>query len=191
MLKLNLEEMKFLMLKIVFKNGNEIFVNKEKVFVSDKLKENKGVRFHAYTWTYFFLYPYKLNDNGTIWNDNFKTTEVNAFNTAKLTFEANIGDAPDDWYVNYTNKATNQLDHVAYIVTANSTVEKAEEDPHAIKYTDYNDVNGIPFATDWGFYEWNSKDDLTDKIGSAKITNIQFVKDFRSNFKIPDNYTVR
>ena len=178
--------------KITYKNGDEIYVNKEKVFVSDNLKENKGVRFHAYTWTYFFLYPYKLSDKGTIWNDAFKTEETNnAFNTAKLTFEANTGDAPDDWYVNYTNKENNQLNHVAYIVTANSSVEKAEADPHAIKYLDYNEINGVPFAANWGFYEWNTKEGLTNKIGSAKITNIQFIKDFRNNFKVPENYTAR
>lgn len=178
--------------KITYKNGDEIYVDKDKIFVSDSLKENKGARFHAYTWSYFFLYPYKLNDNGTIWDDNFKTEEVtNPFNTAKLTFKANIGDAPDDWYINYANKETYVLNHVAYIVTVNKSVEKAEADPHAIKYLDYKDINGVPFATNWEFYEWNIKDGLTNKIGSAKITNIEFIKDFRGSFKIPENYQVK
>lgn len=180
------------MARITYKNGDEIYVNKEKLFVSPNLKENKAVRFHGYTWSYFFLYPYKLNDEGTIWDDNFKTKEAsNTFNTAKLTFKANTGDAPDDWYINYTNKETNQLNHVAYIVTANKTLEKAEADPHAIKYLDYKNVNGIPFATNWDFYEWNDKDGLTKKIGNAKITNIQFIKGFKNSFKIPEGYTKR
>jgi hypothetical protein len=177
--------------KITYKNGDEIYVNKENVFVSPSLKDNKGVRFHAYTWSYFFLYPYKLNDNGTKWSD-FKIKDLNNnFNTAKLSFEANIGDAPDDWYVVYANKTTNLLDHVAYIVTLGKTKEQAEADPHAIKYLNFKEIDGIPFATKWDFYEWNIDTDITNKIGSSKITNIQFVSDFKNNFTIPENYIAK
>lgn len=175
--------------KIIYKNGDEIYVNKENIFVSPSLKDNPGVRFHAYTWNYFFLFPYKLSDNGTKWNDDFKTKETkNIFTTAKLSFEANIGDAPDDWYIVYANKKSNLLEHVAYIVTVNKSTEAAEADPHAIKYLDYTKINGIPFATNWEFYGWNIEQGLTDKIGVAKITNIKFLDDFRKNFSVPENF---
>lgn len=175
--------------KITYKNGDEIYVNKENVFVSPSLKENNGVRFHAYTWSYFFLYPYKLHDNGTKWNYHFKTKETNNnFDVAKLSFEANIGDAPDDWYIVYSNKETNRLEHVAYIVTAGKTKEAAEKDPHAIKYLDYKMIDGIPIATNWEFYGWNIEEGLTNKIGSAKITNIRFIDGFRDSFSIPESF---
>ncbi|AUC84013.1 hypothetical protein CW731_01320 [Polaribacter sp. ALD11] len=175
--------------QITYKNGDEIYINKETIFVSPSLKDNPGVRFHAYTWSYFFLFPYKLNDNGTKWNANFKTKEVNPiFDIAKLTFGANIGDAPDDWYIVYKNKNTHLLEHAAYIVTAGKTKEAAEADPHAIKYQDYKMVDGIPFASNWGYYGWNIETGLADKIGSATITNIKFVEGFRNNFSIPKNF---
>ncbi|WP_299061176.1 hypothetical protein [uncultured Polaribacter sp.] len=175
--------------KITYKNGDEIYVDKQDIFVSDGLKENPGVRFHAYTWNYFFLFPYKLNDNGTKWDFNHTTEEANNnLKTAKLSFEANTGDAPDDWYVVYKNNESDLLEHVAYIVTAGKTKEAAEADPHAIKYTDYKEIEGISIATNWDFYGWNSKDGLTDKIGNAKITNIKFVEGFRDGFSIPKNY---
>ena len=175
--------------KITYKNGDEMFVNKENIFVSPSLENNPGVRFHAYTWSYFFLYPYKLSDNGTKWNADFKTNEAeNIFDVAKLTFEANIGDAPDDWYIVYTDKKKHLLEHLAYIVTAGKTKEAAEADPHAIKYEDYKTIDGIPFATNWGYYGWSIDKGLSDKIGSAKITNIHFVEGFRKDFAIPENY---
>ncbi|QVY66203.1 hypothetical protein [Polaribacter sp. Q13] len=175
--------------KITYKNGDEIYVNKENIFVSPSLKDNPGVRFHAYTWSYFFLYPYKLSDQGTKWNNDFKTKEATQnFDTAKLTFEANIGDAPDDWYIVYTNKKTHLLEHVAYIVTSGKTKAAAEADPHAIKYEDYKLIDGIPFASNWGYYEWTLDNGLSKKIGSAKITNIHFVEGFRKDFAIPENY---
>lgn len=175
--------------KIVYKNGDEIYVDKQNIYVSPGLKENAGVRFHAYTWTYFFLFPYKLNDIGTKWDDNFKTQETkNALQTAKLSFKANTGDAPNDWYITYSDKQNNMLKHVAYIVTAGKTKAAAEADPHGIKYNDYTTIQDIPVSTNWGFYEWNLNEGLTNKIGNGKITNIKFITDFRSNFKIPKNY---
>jgi uncharacterized protein YgiM (DUF1202 family) len=174
--------------KITYKNGDEIYVNQQNIFVSPSLEKNSGVRFHAYTWSYFFLFPYKLNDKGTKWNENFKTEESNnTLTTAKLSFEANTGDAPDDWYITYTSKE-NILQHVAYIVTAGKTKEEAESDPHAIKYNTYKNINGIPFATNWDFLEWNLNDGLTKKIGYGKISNIKFIKDFRASFSIPKTY---
>ena len=175
--------------KITYKNGDEMFVNKENVFVSPSLKDNPAIRFHAYTWTYFFLYPYKLNDEGTKWDYDFKTKETtNNFDVAKLSFEANTGDAPDDWYVVYADKETHLLEDVAYIVTLGKTKETAEEDPHAIKYQDYKMIDGIPFAANWGYYGWNLETGLSDKIGNAKISNIHFVEGFRKDFAIPENY---
>ena len=175
--------------KITYQNGDEIYVNQQDIFVSPNLKDNPGVRFHAYTWTYFFLFPYKLNDNGTKWDYNFKTSETSStYTTAKLSFEANTGDAPDDWYITYTDVKTNVLNHVAYIVTAGKTKEAAEADPHAIKYDSYQTVDGVPFSSEWGFYEWNLTDGLTNKIGAGKITNIKFVDNFRDTFSIPKDY---
>ena len=49
-------------------------------------------------------------------------------------------------------------------------------------------VDGIPFASHWGYYSWNIETGLSDKIGSATISNIQFVEGFRNNFSIPKNF---
>lgn len=174
--------------KITYKDGNEIYVNQQDIFVSPNLTKNPSVRFHTYTWSYFFLFPYKLSDNGTIWDYNYKTKEKNnSLKTAKLSFKANTGDAPEDWYITYTNKE-NILQHVAYIVTAGKTKAEAEADPHAIKFSNYKIINDVPFASSWEFYEWNLNDGLTQIIGKGNITNIKFVKDFRSSFSIPENY---
>lgn len=176
--------------KIEMKNGEKIYINKDKIFVSSGLKENPSARFNAYTWTYFFLLPYKLSDNGVKLND-YETKHKNEnFITNKLTFEANIGDAPDDWYVLYANKNTNVLEIAAYIVTLGKTQEEAEKDPHAIKYEDFTVVNTIPFATKWIFWSWNDNEGLTQQIGEASIGNIQFIDDFKSEFSsIPADFT--
>ncbi|AXT20117.1 hypothetical protein D7030_03080 [Flavobacteriaceae bacterium AU392] len=173
---------------IEMKNGEKIYIHNDKVFCSPGLKDDPSVRFGAYTWSYFFLFPYKLNDNGTKWSSYTPSESENQFNASKLTFEANIGDAPDDWYVVYSDKNTNIIDHAAYIVTLGKTTEEAEKDPHAIQYLDYKPINDIPFAHNWIFWEWRTEEGLTNKIGSATLSNIQFIDDLKANFKIPDGY---
>lgn len=172
---------------IELKNGGKILINKDKVYCSPDLVENKKIRFDAYTWTYFFQFAYKLSDFGTIWTDYNDQNNLN-FNTKKLSFEANIGDAPDDWYILFSDKKNNLIDHVAYIVTANKTKEQAEVDPHAIQYLDYKNINGVPIAHQWIFWEWRKKEGLTKQLGNGKISNVQFVDMSSKELKIPENY---
>jgi len=143
---------------IELKNGQKIYQVGQKVYCSPEMDDATGARFDAYTWAYFFLFPYKLNDNGTIWSD-FETNTLNdeSYLTNKLSFENGTGDAPDDWYIVYADENTHQINTVAYVVTAHAAKEKAEEDPHAITYSNYEEVEGIPMAKTWTYYEWDLK----------------------------------
>ncbi len=84
---------------------------------------------NSHTWTYFFALPYKLCDPGTVWSDFAGTDVLNGgeYNTKKLTFSKSFGDSSEDWYILYSDKTTNLLAFVAYIVTANKSVEAAEK----------------------------------------------------------------
>lgn len=176
---------------IEMKNGEKIYISDDKVYCSPGLKDDGSVRFAAYTWNYFFLFPYKLNDAGTKWSDFTPSESEASFSSKKLTFEANTGDAPDDWYVVFANKETHVLEHASYIVTLGTTVGEAEKDPHAIKYLDYKPVNGVPFAHNWVFKGWKSDVGLTNEIGNATLSNIAFVDDFETDFNIPEGYIER
>lgn len=168
---------------IQFRNGSKIITDKDKVFYSPDVPSEKSVRFDAYTWSYFFLFPYKMSDGGTIWK-NYNNTEADHedFDSQRLTFQAGTGDAPDDWYVVYTNKKTNLIEKAAYIVTAMSNKEEAEKNPHAIKYSNYIPIDEIPIATKWTFWEWVEGKGLTKEIGNATLSNIQFVKVSENTF---------
>ncbi|WP_366184355.1 hypothetical protein [Flavobacterium ovatum] len=161
---------------IEFKNGSKIIYNKDQVFYSPDVPSEKSVRFDAYTWAYFFMFPNKMSDGGTIWNPyENPATNKEQFETQKLTFESGIGDAPDDWYVVYSNTETHLIEQLAYIVTAKSKKEEAEKEPHGIQYKDFQTVNGIPIATKWQFCSWNEKDEFGETIGNANLSNIKFI----------------
>ena len=163
---------------IELKDSSMIYFDNQKVYSSPALKNKKGIRFDAYTWSYFFLFPYKLSDPGTIWaNTEEKQLNGETYNAHKLTFESNVGDAPDDWYLVYADPNSGIINYSAYIVTANKSVEKAEEDPHAIEYLNYSEIDGIPLAHEWKFWGWRAQEGLTKELGSGVISNIQFIND--------------
>ncbi|NRD18429.1 hypothetical protein HNV08_00095 [Winogradskyella eckloniae] len=175
--------------KIELKDGSSIYYDGARVFHSADLKNEKAARFDAYTWMYFLLFPNKLDDQGTIWSD-VESAKLNnkTYNSQRLTFEANTGDAPDDWYIVYSDPQTHLMDYVAYIVTVNKSTEAAEADPHAIGYSNYKMIDGIPVAHNWEFYEWSSANGIGKVIGDATIRSAKFVTTAPTTFDIPEGF---
>lgn len=175
---------------ITYKDGSIIYFNDDKVFYSPEMENPKRIRFSAYTWPYFFLFPYKLSDPGTNWSPyESNTLNDKEYFTQKLTFDAGTGDDPNDWYITYIDKQKHLIDVAAYIVTAGgSTQEEAEEDPHAIQYQNYTMVDGIPIAQNWIFWEWRKEGGLTKELGAATLSNIKFIKVGENAFVAPDNF---
>ncbi len=176
-------------IRIDKKDQSKLIYNGENVFLCPEDASEKGARFDMFTWTYFFALPYKLSDPGTNWElKNSKPLDGAEHQTAKLTFDKGTGDAPDDWYIVYSDDK-NMLQAAAYIVSFGSEgdTSKAEANPHAIRYKDFKIVDGIPFATKWEFHDWSEKEGLTTKLGEATITDITFLQDEGSLFETPDN----
>jgi len=158
--------------RIAFRDSTFIAFSGSEVTHNTKMSD-ESARFAAYTWSYFFLYPYKMSDPGTVWA-SFENGILGSesYEAQKLTFAPGTGDAPDDWYISYVDPSTKLTQVAAYIVTAGGTVEEAEEDPHAIRYHDYKDVQGVPIAQNWSFWAWRTNEGLTDKLGHASLSNI-------------------
>ncbi len=173
--------------KIEYATGKTLLYNSSGIFHSDSMGTDGKLKFAAYTWSYFFLFPYKLSDPGTNWKK--KTLPVlreGQHNGYQLTFDSGIGEAPDDWYKIYANSKNNLIDVAAYIVTENKSKAKAEEDPHAIKYSDYRTINDVPIAHNWSFWGWTQDSALTEQLGEATLSNVQFV-DVDKSFFEPSN----
>ena len=165
-------------------DGTMILADQDQVFSSPEIADNAMTRFHAYTWSYFFALPYKLNDPGTQWsNQRNLSFGENEFPTSRLTFENGVGDTSEYLYVVYKNPDTNVLAGVAYIVSYGKDLEKAEEEPHFAKYNKIENIEGIPVATNWSFHNWNEEEGYTDQIGNASIKNVVFLKDTTNLFE--------
>lgn len=158
-------------------NGDQVIYNDGMVYHNPAMEKADGVRFSAYTWSYFFLLPYKLNDPGSKWSE-FKTIAIDStdFNTQKISFGDGVGDTPDDWYLVFSNQQSDFIEYAAYIVTAGKPQAEAEKNPSAIQYSDYKLVDGIPLSTKWTFWKWNEKDGLHKNRGGAELTNFKFLE---------------
>ena len=168
--------------RIDLDDTTSMIVDGQTVYYTPSMNPRR-VRFDAYTWSYFFLLPYKLSDPGTRWTD-YPDKQLNgkAYEVQQLEFEAGTGDAPDDWYIVYADSNTNLIHAAAYIVTVGKSREEAEEDPHAIVYGDYTMVEGVPIARSWTFTGYTKADGLTDTLGSAQLTDLKFVDDLPDDF---------
>ena len=169
--------------------AGKIIYDGNQVFYSPSISDSSKVRFDAYTWSYFFLFPYKLNDEGTVWTD-YENDSLNQdlFEAQKLTFESGTGDAPDDWDITYASPATNLLHAAAYIVTYSKDKNIAEEDPHAIVYKNYKEVNGILLAHSWEFWGWRDSLGLTDQRGEATLSYFKFHEAGEVDFSVPEGF---
>jgi len=136
-------------------------------------------RFHVLTWPYFVAVPYKLDDPGTVHadaGDHPIRSADEVLPGVKITFDAGVGDTPDDWYMAFAAPDTGRLTALSYIVTYGKDAEEANEQASIILYDDYVDVQGVPFATRWSFHYWTPGRGISgDPKGHATLSNIKFV----------------
>ncbi len=166
-------------------DGSSIIYDGEYVWLTPMDANQSGARFDIFTWSYFFSLPYKLSDDGTQ-VEEFPATDL--YKVTRLSFENGIGDAPDDWYDIYSQKNSHLIDYAGYIVTYGGTpASEAAQNAHAIGYSDYQMVQGIPIATSWNFYNYNNAVDTSTSIGKALLKNISFEPMEPSMFKRPQD----
>lgn len=167
-------------------NGITATFDGDKAWYAPDTAEFANARFNIRTWPYFMEAAYKLNDEGSNMEE-MGLTDLNGttYKAGYMTFGNNVGDSPDDWYVVYADTADNKLHALAYIVSYKKTLEQANADPHALTYTDYVDVDGIPVASHWQLFTWRDSLGLTDKLGDAKLSDMEFITVPDSLFQAP------
>ena len=105
---------------------------------------------------------------------------------ASLTFDAGIGDTPEDWYVTYLNTHTDRLVGLAYIVIYGNSTADAQKEPHAMTYDAFETHDGVTLGTDWRFWHWSdTKGFHGTPMGSVTLSNLQFATPAPGAFHAP------
>ena len=85
----------------------------------------------------------------TLWDDPTQ------YVTMKMTFDAGVGDTPDDYYLLFIDPQSYRLHANEYIVTYGSLLPEGAEatDPHVLVYDEYAEVDGLVVPTHYTIYE--------------------------------------
>ncbi|MBO3116168.1 hypothetical protein J4050_05380 [Winogradskyella sp. DF17] len=126
------------------------------------LDEKNGESYQGRPWfykglmLYFYAMPFIVGDDGI----NYADTEPLVFEDVSypgvlISYEANVGESPDDEYIIYYDEQTGQMEWLAYTVTFGK--DGKSKDFHFIRYNNWKAVNGLilPKSMDWYNYENN------------------------------------
>lgn len=142
-------------------------------------------RFWSLTPYYFVGMPFVLADPGVKLTQE-ADAELDGVNCSvvRVTFDAGVGDAPDDYYVVYFDKETHVLKGLRYIVTYRGFFKDGGHSPEKLmKYTDHKTFGGLVIATRYPTYKWDPAiAKVGDKVTDIALSGFTFVSDSASNF---------
>lgn len=129
-------------------DGEEVWLQQDSSYFGG------SARFYHNLYFYFIAMPFVLADPGINYEDvPALSYEGVDYPGIKISYEAKVGDSPDDNYILYYHPETFQMAWLAYTVTYRS---KAPSDNFKlILYTDWKDSNGLilPRTLTWFKYE--------------------------------------
>ena len=155
-----------------------------------EVKENP--RFWALTPFYFIGIPFVLADEGINlkYQGNF-TFEQNQYHQILVTFDPEMGDAPDDFYVVYIDTNTFRVGGLRYVVSYPGYFAKGEHGPEKhMTYYGEQIVGGILFPRSIKTYMWDGKAP-TEHTTNITVSDISFRPDTTPNyFDVPEGSRV-
>jgi hypothetical protein len=174
--------------RMAMPGGATVIFDGTDAWVTPATAEAPMARFHVLTWPYFVAAPFKLRDPGArLELLEPQTVRGVTYDRARMTFEPGVGDAPDDWYILYREPETHRLKAMAYIVTyGGKSPERAAEDPHAVVYDDFREIDGVTVSTRWRIYDWSAEEAWHgDPLGEMTVEKPRFVMPAPNTFVAP------
>ncbi len=161
-------------------NGEQIWITP----VRDSFP-NKNPRFVKNLLFYFVAVPFVFADEGVNLTD-LGSKEVNGrkYDVIKVTFNAGIGDAPEDQYIMYVNPDSHVVDFITYSVTYFDKTRATKY--NALKYS-WKKTNGLLFPEKNMGFKWEN-DALGEQRYEAPFDNVNFSTDKMGDdfFEIPE-----
>ncbi len=168
-------------------NAFKIGFNGKKVWLKQDTLAYKGnAKFYYNLMSYFYAMPFILGDDGIIYEDVEPLTfEDKVYPGVKISYQAGIGESPEDEYILYYDSKTNKMAWLGYTVTYFSK-EKSKEF-HFIKYSNWQTIEGLllPETLTWYNYQNNKP---TTKRSDLKFINVILSKEKPSDalFEVPE-----
>ncbi|WP_298239147.1 DUF6503 family protein [uncultured Algibacter sp.] len=166
-------------------NGKDVWLQSKD---STAFKENP--RFYYNLMFYFYAMPFVLADDGIIYKDtNPLVFEGKTYPGIKISYDAGVGESPDDEYVLYYDAETYKMVWLSYTVTYFSK-EKSKTFKF-IKYSNWETIDGLllPETLTWYKYENNMP---TVKASDLKFIDAKLSKEKPDSeiFEVPEGATL-
>ncbi len=118
-------------------DGQEVWVSPDKAAFGDG-----SARFYHNLRFYFVAMPFIVTDPGI----NYqvlpqKEIQGTTYNALRVTYDAGVGDAPEDEYILHFHPDSNQMEWLLYTVTYYSG--EPSEKYNALHYSEWQEVNGL------------------------------------------------
>lgn len=151
-------------------NGEDVWLKNK-----DTATYKGNPKFYYNLMFYFYAMPFILADDGIIYEDVAALEfEGKSYPGIKISYEAGVGESPEDEYIMYYDSETHKMTWLGYTVTYFSK-EKSKEF-HFIKYSNLQTAEGLalPETLTWYKYENNLP---TEKRNDLQFTDIKLSKE--------------
>lgn len=130
-----------------------------------------NARFWSLTPYYFVGMPFVLGDPG-VRLESLPDAEFEGkgYDLVKASFEAGVGDAPDDYYILYLDKESSRVRALRYVVSYKGFRPEGGHGPEKLMaYDGTHEVGGLLFAASHRTFKY---DEATGEIGE-KVTDVE------------------
>ena len=130
-----------------------------------------NARFYYNLMFYFYTMPFIVGDNGINYDKvDALEFEGKQYPGIKISYEAGIGESPDDEYIVYYDAETNKMAWLAYTVTYFS--KEKSKNFRLIRYSDWEKVEGLllPKTLHWHVYKDGVIGDVRNEMNFVNIS---------------------
>ncbi len=149
-------------------DGSEVWVTPDSVDAS-------RARFYHNLYFYFYAMPFVVGDPGAYYED-VESIELDGkmYNGIKVSYNAGVGDAPDDNYIIWYDPESGKMEWLMYTVTYRSG--EATDNYKLIKYGNWQETNGIVLPTSIQWFQYDGEV-VGDTRGDATVfENVQITE---------------
>lgn len=120
---------------------------------ADALNYGASPRFYSQTYFYFFAVPFVLADPGLNYEQLAPATiDGTTYDVVRVTFDAGVGESPEDTYILYVEQDTGQARMLRYSVTYGD-IDRPEPQS-VLVYTEWQEVGGLVVPRRGTFHPW-------------------------------------
>lgn len=139
-------------------DGTEVWVAPDLEAFSGNPRFANGLDF------YFFAIPFVLADPGANREELGRVTiDDREYEAVKISYDAGVGESPDDHYIVHFDPETHRMSHLLYTATYYSG--EASEDYNARVYEDWQAVGGLLLPGKITAYHWDGE---TRRLGEQR-----------------------